>query len=140
MFYKYCWWFILFFFIISCSSHRKVDENKLLMTSITNENFKTFYALCRKHEDTIYVYNNTEKFRNCPLIGIDCNKTIEIKSSNIVIDVNSNTLKEDRIVLYKFEENNNIYKLFFLNIQTNGTIILSFDRKYKLVNLESGVF
>ncbi|MGX7666657.1 hypothetical protein [Flavobacterium pedocola] len=139
MFYKYCVWLLLVF-LISCSSHRKLDENKILITSVSTEKFKKFYALCRKEEDTIYVYNNTEEFRNCPSINIGCNKTIVIRKSVIEIDVNSVTPKENKIVLHKFEKSKNIYKLHFLNIQTNGMMIMNFNGKNELLSYESGAY
>jgi hypothetical protein len=140
MLYKYCLFIVLFFIITSCSSSRKYDENKMLVTSISSEKFKEFYKLCTNKEDTIYVYNNTSKFKNCPSINIDCNKTICVLKSNIEIDVNSITPKEKKIVFWKFEKNKNKYKLFFLNIQNNGVIMMTFNRNSEFEKFESGAY
>ncbi len=140
MFYKCCLCIVLTFIIVSCASGRKYDENKILKTSVSSEKFKKFFALCRKKEDTIYVYNNTMEFKKCPSINIDCNKTIIVLKSNIEIDVNSVTAKENKIVLWKFEKIKTKYKLYFLNIQTNGMIVMYFNRKSEFVNFESGVY
>ena len=140
MYYKTLFAISFVFFIVGCASNRKVDENKMLKTSISSEKFKKFYALCRKKEDTIYVFNNTEQFKNCPSVNIDCNKTIVIQKSEIIIDVNFPDSQENKIVLRKFEKSKNIYKLHFLNIQTNGLIIMNFNRRSELINFESGAY
>ncbi len=128
------------FLFMGCSSSRKVDENKMLTASLSSKKFIQFYDLCRKKEDTIYVYNNLENFENCPSVNIDCDRTIVMTKSNIKIDLNSPGMPEDKIVLRRFEKVKNIYRLVFLNIQSNGVIMMNFNRRSKLVNYETGYY
>ena len=138
---KYLFLVATFIIIVAGSSYKVINYDEKLINSISSEKFKKFYALCRKKEDTICVYNNLDKFSTCPLIKIDCNKIVKIVKSKIQINVNSSSLiRENKIVLYKCEFINKEYKLFFINTETNGYLNFIFNRKNKLIRIESGVY
>ena len=128
-------------FNICCSSLKSTYENQKLINCLNSKKFKQFYALCRKKDDTIFVYNNLNDFNNFPLLKVECNKNIKVIKSKIKVDINSSGLiRENKIIIYKYELMKNKSKLFFINGETNGYLNFILDKKNEIVNIESGVY
>jgi hypothetical protein len=128
-------------FNIGCSTYKPSNNDDRLLNSIGTEKFKLFFKLCNKKEDTIFVYNNLNDFKDNLSLKIDCNKTVQILKSNIKIDVNSSSRNKDNmIVLYKYDIIGNKHKLFFIETATNATLTMVFDKKNKLISSNIGVF
>lgn len=126
---------------LGCSTFKPIDNDNRLLNSIDAEKFKSFFKLCNKKEDKIFIYNNLNEFKDSLSLSIDCNKTVLILKSNIKIDVNSSSRNRDnKIVLYKYDIIGNKYKLSFIETATNATLTMVFDKKNKLISSNSGVF
>ena len=135
--------FIIYLIVINicCSSSKSTNENKNLINCLNSNKFKKFYSLCRKDNDTILIYNNLDYFNDLPLLKIECNKIIKVIKSKIKVDINSlGLIRENKIILFKYEFVNKKCKLYFINIDTNGYLNFILDKNNKIIEIESGVY
>jgi hypothetical protein len=118
-----------------------LDDNERLINAVSSEKFNDFFRVCEMEDDTIKIYHNFENFAFQQLIELKCGKTLNIERKIIEFNINSTDLNRPKfMILYKFEKRNRKYEFRFLDVRTNGNLILAFNRKNKLVDFEGGNF
>lgn len=132
---------LLAFLVFGHMNAQKSSHNEKLIACINEPKFQSWYRLCEKEIDTIYIYDNTQRFINFEPIKISCNKILVVEKSSIKIDVNVyNPNNTDKIVLYNYEIKKGIHSLHFLNLLTNQNMVLEINSKNKIVNYITGTF
>ncbi len=132
---------LLIFTLSSSVAQSKLIRTEKLIACIKNKEFIKWFQICNENNDTIFIYNNLKRFNNEIQEKTKCNKLIKIKKSSIKIDPNK--FIPDcipKIVLYKYEEKNGIYKLRFLSICSNAHMIIELNSKNEVINFRQGVF
>ena len=132
---------LLAFLMFGNLNAQKKSLNEKLIACLNEPKFQSWYRLCEKEIDTIYIYDNTQRFINFEPIKISCNKILVVEKSSIKIDVNVyNPKNTDKIVLYNYEVKKGIHCLHFLNVLSNSNMVLELNSKNEIVNYFVGTF
>jgi hypothetical protein len=132
---------LLAFLVFVSLNAQKKSLNEKLIACMNEPKFQSWFRICEKEIDTIYIYDNTQRFINFEPIKISCNKILVAKKSSIKIDVNIfNPNNTDKIVLYNYEVKKGIHSLHFLNILSNSNMVLEINSENKIVNYSTGSF
>lgn len=132
--------FICFFVLSNLIAQKKTLNDKLI-TCLNEPKFQSWFSICEKEIDTVYIYDNTKKFDNFKPIKTKCNKVLKIQSSSIKIDVNIyNPNNTDKIVLYNYEKRKGTYKIYFLNILNNANMIIELNSANQVISYSTGIF
>lgn len=133
---------ILLTFFITCCSFKVVKNiNTKVAFSLRSDIFVSYFKLCKRNQDTIYVFNNSNEKINRAFIKIKCNKILVLNNYMYDYDINNPSLDSVRkILIYKYESSRNGYRISFIETKTNSTIDLIFNNKNKLINYKKGAF
>jgi hypothetical protein len=134
--------FILISFLaLNLNAQKKSVENDKLIACLSEPKFLSWFNICKKESDTIYIYNNVKKFENFISTKTSCGKLLVLQKSSIEINVDKGILNcGDKIVLYKYEVKNGKCKLSFLNICSNANMVIELNSKNKVINCSTGFF
>jgi hypothetical protein len=134
--------FILIAFLaLNLNAQKKQVENDKLIACLSEPKFLSWFNICKKETDTVYIYNNIEKFKNFTSIKPSCGKLLVLQKSSFEINVDKGIPNcGDKIVLYKYEVEKGKYKLSFLNICSNAHMVIELNSKNKIINYSTGIF
>ncbi|MEO5777786.1 MAG: hypothetical protein ABIQ27_12845 [Flavobacterium sp.] len=129
----------LFVLILSSCSKTENDNEKLIKI-VKSEKFIEYFQLCNQNKDSIIIYNNLNLFESITPFEI-CDKVVIIEKSNIKLDFNNSLAKrENKVLLYKYEENNNLIKLYFIHVASNAYYNVSIDDENLISGIETGAY
>ena len=132
---------LLSFLAFNLNAQKKAVENEKLIACLNEPKFLSWFDICRKENDTVYIYDNIGKFENFTSTNVTCGKLVMLKKSSLEINVNRSNLNcDDKIVVYKIEIIKGKSKLSFINICTNAQMVIELDSKNKVVNYSTGIF
>ncbi len=134
--------FILISFLaLNLNAQKKSSENDKLIACLSEPKFLSWFNICKKETNTVYIYNNTEKFENFNLTETYCGKLLVLQKSSFEINVDKGIPNcGDKIVLYKYEVEKGKCKLSFLNICSNAHMVIELNSKNKVINYSTGIF
>lgn len=127
-------------FLYSFKENRNIDAR--LINAIKNDKFISGFNLCKKKDDTIYVYNNTNKLITPISFKINCNKIICVSNDRREYDVNQSSPinQEHLILLSNYKSTKKVFELSFIETISNIKITMVFNSKNKLITFKTGVF
>lgn len=134
--------FILIYFLaLNVNAQKKYVENDKLIACFSEPKFLSWFNICEKEKDTVYIYNNIEKFENFASIKTSCDKLLIVEKSSFEINVDKGIPNcGDKIVLYKYEVKKGKTKLSFLNICSNKHMVIELNTKNKVIDYSTGIF
>lgn len=120
---------------------KTVNDNDRLITAVTSEKFNDFFRVCEIKSDTIKIFHNFDNFAIHQFVKLNCGKILEIERKITEVDLNTSYLNRPKfMVLHKFEKRKRKYEFSFLDVHTNGNLILFFNKKNRLVDFRGGSF
>jgi hypothetical protein len=132
---------LIFFLALNLNAQKKSVENDKLIACLSEPKFISWFNICKKETDTVYIYNNTENFENFTSKETFCNKQFVLQKSAFEINVDKGIPNcGDKIVLYKYEVKKGKCKLSFLNICSNAHMVIELNSKNKVINYSTGIF
>lgn len=132
---------LISFLTLNLNAQKKPVENDKLIACLSEPKFLSWFNICGKETDTVYIYNNIEKFENFTSTKVSCGKLLILEKSSFEINVDKAIPNcGDKIVLYKYEVIKGRSKLSFLNICSNAHIVIELNSKNKVVNYSTGIF
>lgn len=135
--------FILIAFLVfnNINAQKKSFLKDKLSVCLNYPKFISFFNICKKETDTIYINDNTKKIEEFTSIKSSCSKLLIIQKSSINIDVNEYKPNcKSEIVLYKYELRKGVYKFSFLDICSNANMVIELNSKNKIINYSTGMF
>jgi hypothetical protein len=120
---------------------KTLNDNDRLIKAVTSEKFNDFFRVCEIKNDTIKIFHNFDNFAIHQFVKLNCGKILEIERKITEVDINTSYLSRPKfMVLHKFENRKRKYEFSFLDVHTNGNLILVFNKKNILVEFRGGSF
>lgn len=123
----------------SCKSYY-MEDSKLLKKAVLSNVFNENFNICNNKDDDIRVFNDTKYFNFSFSKENNCSKKIFFSRLNFKYNINSNKNTKKGIVFYKFKNEITLFTLYFLDIESNGVLILTYDKKLRLIKTKTGSF